>query len=72
MIIKRLLLHCRVLDPLVYKEFFYESFQLVSLKVKLQFHVETKIKFFIKLHIHVKTSIKFFTALMPLEYGKLF
>ena len=38
--------------------FRYESFQLVSFKVKL--------------HFHVKTNIKFFTVLIPLEYDKLF
>ena len=68
-IIKRLLLLQIIL---AYKEFFHESFQLVWLKVKLHFHVKTNIKFFINLHFHVEINIRFFTALMPLEYGKLF
>ena len=60
------------LNPLAYKMFLYESFQLVSFKVRLHFHVKTNIKFFVRLHFYVKTNIKFFTALMPLEHGKLF
>ena len=54
------------------KNFFMKVFKLVSFKVKLHFRVKTNIKFFIKLYFHVKTNIQFFTALMPLEYGKLF